>query len=359
MSFDNQGKPYYYSAAEVDQTTKADAKRYQAVFAARLNYSTGETKRLEEELSRHFKDPSNAFYGNFLGPALKFRKEISSKIGLKKKGNSIIKDAFDASLVIDNNMETLLADLMTRNKLYDSRMNLLLEKVGQNDAFASAINSLSAKGTTASKHFTGNIVNHDAEDQYKKLYTTYSESSPNIFQSSHSGLANLTSDDHPQYLKKAGDTITGDISVAAGKKIDGVDVGSHAHTSTDGSVQLSGADLAAGSLTDSTIDTSDKPTAISSLTSTTGVDSNEVILSWDGDDENYYEVQIATLERDSLGGLTTFALDDLSDVDAPSPSDGQVLLSWIEPSDNGVLSDPRDRLPIRSAGWRAWRTTPR
>lgn len=47
----------------------------------------------------------------------------------------------------------------------------------------------------------------------------------------HGGLGGLTDDDHAQYLKADGTrTLTGDLLVTAGKKIDGVDIGAHDHS---------------------------------------------------------------------------------------------------------------------------------
>jgi len=40
----------------------------------------------------------------------------------------------------------------------------------------------------------------------------------------HGALQGLGDDDHTQYLKSAGDTITGNISVDSGITIDGVDL---------------------------------------------------------------------------------------------------------------------------------------
>ena len=61
--------------------------------------------------------------------------------------------------------------------------------------------------------------------------------------SSHSLLQDLEEDHHPQYLLKDGGRIIGDILVAEGVTIDGVDLNTHAHTGTDGSTKISSLDI--------------------------------------------------------------------------------------------------------------------
>lgn len=46
----------------------------------------------------------------------------------------------------------------------------------------------------------------------------------------HGGLSGLGDNDHPHYLQKAGDNLTGDLTADAGVLVDGVDVGGHDHS---------------------------------------------------------------------------------------------------------------------------------
>ena len=48
-------------------------------------------------------------------------------------------------------------------------------------------------------------------------------------------------DAHPQYLLKAGDTLTGDILLGEGVTIDGIVPSTHTHTEDDGTPHLTGA----------------------------------------------------------------------------------------------------------------------
>jgi hypothetical protein len=57
--------------------------------------------------------------------------------------------------------------------------------------------------------------------------------------SSHGDLDGLDGDAHPQYLRRDGGVITGDIAVAEGVKIGGVNVSNHSHSGIDGSMPIS------------------------------------------------------------------------------------------------------------------------
>jgi hypothetical protein len=67
---------------------------------------------------------------------------------------------------------------------------------------------------------------------------------------------------HPQYLLKDGGTITGDIFVENGARIQGVEIGSHAHTGSDGSAKIRSTDIDYSSPRDESEITIDKPYSV-------------------------------------------------------------------------------------------------
>ncbi|PJF37946.1 MAG: hypothetical protein CUN55_19500, partial [Phototrophicales bacterium] len=98
-----------------------------------------------------------------------------------------------------------------------------------------------------------NVVEDSATPNYSN--SAYAVLPANPFVSSHDDLADAEKDDaHPQYLLKKGDTLTGDIALADGVKIGGVDIATHAHTGTDGTAQIDGSSIKNSSITTSNLD---------------------------------------------------------------------------------------------------------
>ena len=73
-------------------------------------------------------------------------------------------------------------------------------------------------------------------NKYLKQYIDNSKRES--LRSSHGELDDIDEDAHPQYLRKDGGTITGDLFFADGVKIAGIDLSNHSHSGEDGSAPI-------------------------------------------------------------------------------------------------------------------------
>lgn len=308
-----------YTQSDLDKTTPAQAKQYQAILQVQLNQTASSVQEIQEDLSKHLGANAELYYDGYLGPALKFRRQISSSINSPSSSSKIVQEMHQASAVLDDNTQVLLADLMKRNQIFADKSIKLFARVGEGELRRKSIKDLAIKGKLPKNPFRDLLLDPEELEHFEIEYEGWineieSQATPNYsneayatqpsnrFESPHSDLAGRTDElAHPQYLLKDGGTITGNIFVEDGVKIDGVDVSAHAHTGNDGSFQINGSSITAGTLPTTAFDNSDNSDGIADFrlvgydTSVTIVGDTiyEATLAWEGDDGKQFEIQVA------------------------------------------------------------------
>lgn len=236
-------KPGEIPATELDQITKEQATKFQAFFAIKLNSVNTEIQDMLSSLKRDLYDNSEIFYDRYLKPSLNFSTGISNPLELDyettsfgKKIPFLAEELILASVLLKGNFTSVLADFIDRQNVISSKMDNVFRLIHEKRKYANFIAQLAIKGIDKQK-----ILMTVTEDKYAKLFerAAVSSSRNDLGVSSHGLLDDLDEDHHPQYLLKDGGDIIGDIQVADGITIDGVDLNIHAHTGTDGSAKIS------------------------------------------------------------------------------------------------------------------------
>jgi hypothetical protein len=253
-------------ATELDKISKKQAVEFQAFFSIRLNAIHEEIANILNSLKRDYVDNCDIFYERYLTQALQFKKDIVSSMEVDFYTTSLTKELpfladelLIATNVINANFGMVLSDLVQRNQIIISNADNLFKLVQTKRKYANYLYQLSFKGQ--SKPI---IIKKVTEDKYSSIFDgavyTYRDESDLI--SNHASLDNLLEDHHPQYLLKDGGTITGNISVLANVKVDGVHLSTHSHNGADGSEKIKASDIDYSSTKD---DISVKPNKPSSL----------------------------------------------------------------------------------------------
>jgi hypothetical protein len=240
-------RPGEIPAAELDQVTKEQTTKFQAFFAIKLNAVNTEIQDVLASLKRDLHDNSEIFYDRYLKPSLKFSSDISNPLELDyqttsfgKKIPFLAEELVLASVLLKGNFTSVLADFIDRQNVILSKMDNLFRLIHEKRKYANYISQLSKNGIEKPK-----ILMTVTEDRYSKLFQRAAVSSTrnDIGASSHALLDDLDEDHHSQYLLRDGGNIIGDIQVADGITIDGVDLNKHAHNGTDGSAKISSLDI--------------------------------------------------------------------------------------------------------------------
>jgi hypothetical protein len=299
--------------SELASLTAEEATRYQALFKARINALNLDLDRELSGFERHFLNSSDIFYNKFLSPAVKFNNNAANTLAYKAdQGSMLGMEALKSSESIKVNMNTVLTDLLQRNEIFDKRATDIEQSIGRRESLKQVFNQFDQKSTATSDTYWNKVPDTKTDDILASALVAQVEQSSTIssFSSSHNTLANR--DDplaHQQYLLKSGDTITGNISVKDGVKIDGVDLSSHSHTGLDGSPKIDGSSIAPSTLPATAINLDqevNKPVSLKLLGYSEGGQIGDVAfldanLFWQSDDPSQmYEIQIT--KRDS----TTF-----------------------------------------------------
>jgi len=238
--------------AEVDQITKTQAAKLQAFFAIRVNAADSEINDLLSSLERDIKDNGDIFYEQYLDNSLRISSEILESLEFDflttrfaSDNPSLAKEVIVATNFIKGNYSSILADYMERYSNVMMKTDAIFQLIAEKRRYCKFINQLSNKSIKSKK-----ILKIVETDNYGPLFGSirFDQSRNDTFMSSHSDLDDLEKDSHPQYLLKNGGRITGDIQCTDGVTIDGVDISSHRHNGTDGSVKINALDIDYSSL---------------------------------------------------------------------------------------------------------------
>ena len=231
----------------MDQITEKQAVEFQAFFSIRLEALNEEIASLLNNLKRDYVDNCSIFYDRYLSQTLNFKTKIVSPMEANfytttfaSRFPTLTEELVIATNVINANFGMILSDLIQRNQIIRSRVEKLLDLIQQKRRYSNYIFQLSFKGQNK-KVIRKTITEDNYSEIYKNSHITYKDQSDLV--SDHASLHNLTENHHPQYLLKDGGTITGNISVDPGMRIDGVSLSSHAHTGNDGSQKIKSTDI--------------------------------------------------------------------------------------------------------------------
>lgn len=295
--------------SEVASITEQDAGRYQALFKARINAVNLELDREMSNFERHFLTSSDIFYSKFLGPAIKFHKGAGSDLSYKADQTTMLgREVIKANESVGINMTTALADLIQRNEVFETRILSLESSIGRRESLRQIFQQFALKNGRGPSIFLDTVPDKNLDLNLSRAIVSASASLQSSgLTSSHNMLSNREDPDaHPQYILKSGDNVTGNIEVADGVKIDGVDISAHNHSGTDGSQKIGGQSILPNSLPASAIDIDQyvqKPTNLRLVGYSDGGQIGETSIVnanffWESEDPNQmYEIQIT--KRDS------------------------------------------------------------
>ena len=257
--------------SELDSLTPELSSRSQALFQTKLNTHNKIISETLSDLKRSWADPADGFYNKSLGPSLLFHIKASKTLTepnnyVLHQKNSVLKKELDG--VVNGlavNYSVALNDMIVRNRLFRSSCDTILANINGSDIYRAYIKQLSTKGTTINKTFVESSTVKQTEIVRKATnpLTTSASSyhQSNHVKSTHNDLLGRLDDDaHPQYLNISGGEIKGEITLAAGAKIDGIVPSQHRHNGKDGSSRIRGEDIVYGTLGDKAIEV--EPTTV-------------------------------------------------------------------------------------------------
>lgn len=234
--------------SEVDIISKKQAAQFQAFFSIRVASYTETIDNLLFSLKKDLVDNCDLFYNRYVSPALKFKTQLAMPLQLDIETTNmsvrapiLSEEIITAVNAIKGNYGSLLSDMVQRRTNLNSKFDKLFSFITQRRKYISYIDDLSSKGSQRP-----NIIKSIEDDKYLNLFSkiaTIDESEKASLKSSHSNLDDLDENHHPQYLLRSGGLITGNVTLADGVTIDGVDISEHSHDGLDGSAKIKSTDI--------------------------------------------------------------------------------------------------------------------
>lgn len=281
-------------SASMARLTPESARQAQAAFKVKLNTSNDELVKSLHALEQSHVETSPAFYGRVLGPAWKMR---------RKSSNPNSQELRETASALDSQLRSAIADLARRKDSFIKKTEKLLETIDERDKYRSAIRELSVKGKAIPASGPRVMQRTQETPEEVEYWDAFEEQQKESLRPSHSSLVDRDGNPHPQYLLESGGELTGDMVLAEGVKIDGVDLSDHRHTGED-SVKVHGDDIMDESLFEATVNPESVPPVPTDLEI---LDHREVILppgaitidswmKWKGQTHYTYEVQLTPID---------------------------------------------------------------
>lgn len=290
--------------SEMDQIGPTAARDAQAILKIKMNDLSVQWVKERDSLQKNFAQYAPTFYGRYLGPALRFRLAIGRKL-LPKEGSigAEITATVDAT---NSTLQQMLTDQVRRNSFFDEKLNTMSAMLTTRNWNRAVLAQLEVKtgpvaqtnaGTIIQANDSPEVIDYFENEIFDQQYT--SSATPEL-KAQHRSLAGIEADDaHSQYLLLKGGTLTGDLALATGVKVDGIIPHRHAHTGEDGSSRVSGLNIVDGTIPASVIDPGDAPDAPTTLRmkSTSlrvvppGMTVVDVDISWQAEADLQFEVQ--------------------------------------------------------------------
>lgn len=238
--------PVSIPSTEVDKISKKQAAQFQAFFSVKINSLTTEIHTLTNLVKRDSVDTAETFYNNYLMPALNIKSRVIDPVmfdiqttNLNKEIPTLFKEMITANSAVIGNLGAVTADFLERNNQIYKRFDALLQAIRLKRRYVNYLVQLESKGI---KRKNPLIVDSSLNVvEYSDIFDDIpiDSSKRESLRSSHNDLDDIDGDAHPQYLRKDGGIITGDISIADGVKIAGLDLANHTHNFEDGSAPIS------------------------------------------------------------------------------------------------------------------------
>ena len=235
---------------ELDQISEKQAAQLQAFFSLKVNSYTSEISSISNSLKRDCVDTATVFYSNYLLPAVTFKSKVIEPLmldftttNLARTCPTLVGEMVVASNAITGNLGSISSDFFERRAQMGKKMQALIQLVVLKRRYVNYITQLESKAVQRVKTL---VTTKDPEiEKYKEIFSSIKIDSERreSLRSSHSQLDDLTEDAHPQYLRKDGGIITGDIHIASGVKIAGIDFANHNHSGVDGSNLISASSI--------------------------------------------------------------------------------------------------------------------
>lgn len=238
-------KPVEIPESELDKISKKQAAQFQAFFSIKINSLQMEIQTMLSLIKRDSVDVGNVFYSSYLLPALSFKSKVVdplmldiSTTELRNKIPKLMEEMFVANSAITGNLGSVTADFLERNNQMYKKFNALIQAIRLKRKYVNYLTQLETKGINRNPVLL--ITETDDIQIYKQIFkSTYvDESKRESLRSAHGDLDDIDEDAHPQYLRRDGGLITGDINFAEGIKIAGINLADHNHSGDDGSASI-------------------------------------------------------------------------------------------------------------------------
>lgn len=122
---------------EVKNLSSDQAQQSQAVFKVKLNSLNGEIAAAVSLLQKNFDTYADLFFNKFLGPALKFRLDVSRKV---YPTNTVIgQEVWNSTNALNANVTTSIADQLRRIQFFDSQITQIEQLILMRDTYSGYI----------------------------------------------------------------------------------------------------------------------------------------------------------------------------------------------------------------------------
>lgn len=228
--------------AELDQISEKQAAQLQAFFSLKVNSYTSEISSISNSLKRDCVDTASVFYSNYLLPAVTFKSKVIEPLmldftttNLARTCPTLVGEMVIASNAVTGNLGSVSTDFIERRAQMGKKMQALIQLIVLKRRYVNYITQLESKAVQRIKTLVS--TQDQSIEKYKEIFNSINIDSEKreSLRSSHAQLDGLSEDAHPQYLRRDGGIITGDIQIVNGAKIAGIDISNHNHSGIDGS----------------------------------------------------------------------------------------------------------------------------
>jgi hypothetical protein len=230
---------------ELDQISKKQAAQFQAFFSIKVNSYTSEIHSISNVIKRDSVDTCGTYYANFLLPAMTFKSSVIEPLVLDFTTTQLGSDCptLTGELVVANNAVTgnlgsVSTDFIERRTQMSRRLEALVQLIRVKRRYVNYIVQLESVAVQRIKTIS-QVLEEDL-NVYENIFQSIpvdSQKRQNL-RSSHGDLDGLDGDAHPQYLRRDGGTIIGNIDIENGIKVGGIDISNHSHAGSDGSMPI-------------------------------------------------------------------------------------------------------------------------
>lgn len=243
-------KPVSIPQSELDQISPRQAAQFQAFFSIRVNSILSEVQSVLNLVKRDCSDTVEMFYNNYLLPALTFKSKLLEPLMLDMSTTSmglnmptLTGEMVIANSAIVGNLGSVTADLVERRMILGKRLTAFIEGINLKRRYINYLTQMEDIGKQRQRVLSD--VSAEDVEKYRDIFSeiVVDSSKRESLRSSHNDLDDIDGDAHPQYLRIDGGTIYGEIKMAEGATIAGIDIANHTHNKEDGSYPISASSI--------------------------------------------------------------------------------------------------------------------